>query len=183
MNYNHFKTWVQPDTYYIIISNCIETVLIAAIAFIFSSIIESVIQRFCNAARERAGAIVRINKLNTIQSILFSVARYSIASIALFNVLLIWGVPRDSLTVGSAILASAVGFGSQGLIQDMISGFSFLFEEQLRIGDFVEINGKQGYVKEVGLRVVKIEGVNGDVHIFFNRNIAAVTNLKTHPPA
>jgi small-conductance mechanosensitive channel len=175
------KRWLDPKTYIDLSEHLITTILIISIAIIVSALTEAIIRKIVQTFFDRRSPnSAVIKKITTIQSIIRSTVRYSIACVALFRVLLIWGVPNESLTVGSAILASAIGFGSQGLIQDMITGFSLLFEEQLRIGDFVEINGKQGFVREVGLRVVRIQALDGTEHIMFNRQITMVSNL--NPP-
>lgn len=174
--------WLDLNSYRAVAEHLISTAGMVAIALVVSYFIETTIGVVFQAAKVRHKENkTRLKKVNTLESILRSAARYSIACIALFKILVaVWEVPPESLTVGSAILASAVGFGSQGLIQDVVTGISLLFEEQLRVGDFVEVNGKQGYVVEVGLRVVKLRQLDGAEHIFFNRQITMVTNL--HPP-
>ncbi len=122
-------------------------------------------------------------KIDTIQSLSQSTARYTITFLGFFKILVIWGVPAESLTLGSAMLVSAVGFGSQGLIQDMVTGISLLFEEQIRVGDYVEINGKLGTVHEVGLRVVKIQQADGTLHTIFNREVTMVSTMQRLPGA
>jgi moderate conductance mechanosensitive channel len=91
-------------------------------------------------------------------------------------VLAIWGVDTQSLVVGSAVVGAAVGFGSQGLVQDVIVGLSILAEEQLQVGEYVEICGRTGAVEEVGLRVVKLRDPMGVQHVIFNRTIGMVSN-------
>jgi small conductance mechanosensitive channel len=85
-------------------------------------------------------------------------------------------VDTQSLVVGSAVIGAAVGFGSQGLVQDVIVGLSILAEEQLAVGEYVEISGRTGAVEEVGLRVVKLRDPLGVQHVIFNRTIGMVSN-------
>lgn len=173
--------WLQIQTYYNLADDLINTAIYAAIALFVALLLETLVRGLCNLARSRKRfRASQIKKINTLQSILLSVVRYSVVCVAFFKILLLWGVSAQSLTVGSAILAGAIGFGSQGLVQDMITGFSLLFEDQLQVGDYVQIGDKAGYVREVGLRIVKLEGADGAEHILFNRTISTVTNLK--PP-
>ncbi len=173
--------WLELATYREMVEHLITSTIIVGIALLIGFILETIVRSTCRIARERRlGRPSQLKKIDTLQSILLSVARYTVACIAVFKVLLLWGVSSQSLTVGGAIVAGAVGFGSQGLVQDMITGFGLLFEDQLQIGDFVQIGDKTGFVREVGLRVVKLEGLDGTEHILFNRTITSVSNLK--PP-
>lgn len=70
----------------------------------------------------------------------------------------------------------AVGFGAKDIIKDVINGFFILFEDQFGIGDYIDIEGMSGIVESVELRVTKIRGFNGDLHIIPNSLISKVTN-------
>ncbi len=175
--------WLNGEFYLTLMEHLFSTALMICLAILLSYALELAFRRmFLKLTLRPFMKEAQIRKALTIESVLISTIRYSIAFIILFKILILWGVPKDSLTIGGAILASAIGFGSQGLIQDVITGFSLLFEEQLRIGDFVDLNGKQGHVREVGLRVVKIRGLDGSEHTFFNRQITMVSTL-TGPPS
>jgi small conductance mechanosensitive channel len=172
------QRWLSWDTYVRGSELLLTTTMMVVMAISVSYLLERLISGFCTLARKRHTFNAnRLKKIITIESILQSSVRYSIAVVVLFKILLNWGVPPQSLTIGSAILASAIGFGSQGLIQDMINGFTLLFEDQLRIGDYVMIDTRKGEVIEVGLRVVKIRDLDGTVHTIFNRQITVLTNL------
>lgn len=68
----------------------------------------------------------------------------------------------------------AVGFGSQGLVQDVVTGFFIIFESQFDVGDMVEISGQTGIVEELGLRMTRLRNYLGQVVVIPNRNIAVV---------
>ena len=55
---------------------------------------------------------------------------------------------------GAGIIGLAVGFGAQTLVKDIISGLFLIAEDQVRIGDVVEINGIGGAVEEINLRTI-----------------------------
>lgn len=171
--------WLEMDTYKELVEHLITTGIYVGIALFIEFLLETLVRGLCTMARRRQPLnLIQEKKIDTLQSILLSIVRYTVVCIALFKTLLLWGVSAQSLTVGSAVLAGAIGFGSQGLVQDMITGFSLLFEDQLQVGDYVQIGDKTGYVREVGLRIVKLEGADGAEHILFNRTITTVSNLK-----
>ena len=69
-----------------------------------------------------------------------------------------------------------MGFGSQGLVQDMVTGFFIIFEGQFDVGDMVEISGQSGHVVDLGLRMTKMRNYLGQIVVIPNRNIAVVGN-------
>ena len=158
------------------VQHVVDSVALIALAAALIWLIKLLLRRF----KRRLIHIREIRyrrKIETVSSLVFSVVKYSIYIASALGVLAIWGVPTESLAVGSAVLGAAVGFGSQGLVQDIITGLSILAEEQLAVGDFVEISGKSGAVEEVGLRVIKLRDHLGVQHVIFNRTISLVSNF------
>ncbi|MGD0093080.1 MAG: mechanosensitive ion channel domain-containing protein [Planctomycetota bacterium] len=131
---------------------------------------------------ERLRGIVRRRRIETITSLVSNTVTYGvyIASAFAISALWFWGLVESSfLAFGSAAVGAAIGFGSQGLVQDIITGLSILVEDQLAVGDYVDLGGKAGVVEEIGLRVVKLRDHFGVQHIVFNRNIAGVSNYSS----
>jgi len=156
-----------------IIQHSVDSLIIITVAVFCVCVVKVAIFRL---ARFRVGAPTHRRRIETIASLLYSVAKYAIFITCGLWVLTVWEVNTQGLIVGSAVLGAALGFGSQGLVQDIIVGLSILAEEQLSVGDYVDIGGKTGAVEEVGLRVVKLRDHMGVQHVIFNRNIGMVSN-------
>ncbi len=77
----------------------------------------------------------------------------------------------------TAILGLAVSFGAQSLVKDVITGFFMLLEDQFAVGDVIEAAGKSGSVESLSLRVVKLRGLDGTLHIIPNGEITSVSNM------
>jgi small conductance mechanosensitive channel len=77
----------------------------------------------------------------------------------------------------AGVVGIAVGFGAQHLVQDVISGFFILLDDQMRVGDVVETAGKSGLVERLNLRVVVLRDLSGNVHYIRNGKIDIVTNM------
>jgi small conductance mechanosensitive channel len=77
----------------------------------------------------------------------------------------------------TAILGLAVSFGAQSLVKDVITGFFMLLEDQFGVGDVIEAAGKSGSVEALSLRVVKLRGLDGTLHIIPNGEITSVSNM------
>jgi small-conductance mechanosensitive channel len=86
------------------------------------------------------------------------------------------GFEIGPVIAGAGIAGIAVGFGAQNLVRDIITGFFLLLENQIRVGDVVEIAGKSGLVESVNLRTTVLRDLEGSVHIIPNGTVEAVTN-------
>lgn len=89
------------------------------------------------------------------------------------------GIEIGPILAGAGILGLAVGFGAQSLVKDVISGFFFILENQVRIGDVVSINGMSGLVEQINFRTIVLRDVAGVVHIIPNGGINSISN-QTH---
>jgi small conductance mechanosensitive channel len=76
----------------------------------------------------------------------------------------------------AGILGLAIGFGSQNLVKDIVTGFFIIMEGQYAVGDSVEINGLFGRVEQVGLRITKIRDANGQLRFISNGSISRANN-------
>ena len=77
---------------------------------------------------------------------------------------------------GAGVIGIAVGFGAQTLVKDIISGLFLIAEDQVRIGDVVEINGIGGAIEEINLRTIVLRDLEGVVHVISNGEIRALAN-------
>ncbi|MCK8823796.1 mechanosensitive ion channel family protein [Fuchsiella alkaliacetigena] len=115
-------------------------------------------------------------KNKTLKVISKSAVKYVIYFIAATMFLEVLGIPTSSILAGAGVVGLAIGFGAQDLVQDIITGFFIIFEEQFVVGDYVEIASLEGIVQEIGLRITTIKSFAGDVHIIPNSHIEEVTN-------
>lgn len=87
------------------------------------------------------------------------------------------GVNIAPLIAGAGIVGLAVGFGSQELVRDVITGFFLLLENHVRQGDVAIINGTGGLVEAIGLRTITLRDQSGTVHVFQNGKISSLANM------
>lgn len=92
------------------------------------------------------------------------------ASLGLFVALslTIAGIPLTVFTVLGGALAIGVGFGSQNIVNNFISGIIMLVEQPIKVGDIVEVDGITGTVVSVGTRSTKIRNADNKVYIVPN---------------
>ena len=93
------------------------------------------------------------------------------------------GIPVTSLVAPAAVVAVALGFGAQRIVQDILSGFFIITERQYGFGDLISLTvpGQSspaiGTVEDVTLRVTTVRTADGEVVITPNGQISQVTNL------
>ena len=122
-------------------------------------------------------------RFETLHSVLRSTSSFIIWGIVFITILSKWGVDITPIITGAGILGLAVGFGSQKLVQDVVTGFFLLLENQFNVEDVVEIAGVKGTVKHINLRTTTIVSPDGAVHIIPNGQIAKVSkNIVLTPP-
>jgi moderate conductance mechanosensitive channel len=113
----------------------------------------------------------------TLARLIKSAARYAIYFISVITILDKLGVQIAPILAGAGIVGLAIGFGAQNLVKDVITGFFLIFDNQMEVGDFVQINNNiQGTVEEIGLRITKIREFNQRLHYLSNGEIIQVTN-------
>lgn len=112
----------------------------------------------------------------TLYSVALNLSRYVIYLLAIGFVLTELGVDYTVYFASLSVIGLAIGFGSQGLVQDMVTGFFIVFEEQFNVGDMVEIPPHTGIVEELGLRMTRLRNYLGQSVVIPNRNIAVVGN-------
>lgn len=170
-----FHINIKNDTVIKYLDICIRIVLILIFIKIVIKIADKIIERFFqNQKKLRFGMSEK--KANTLSELLKSILRYVLYFIVIISISgIIW--PNLNTTIAlTSVLGVAVGFGSQNLVKDVISGFFILFEDQFAVGDYITIENRSGYVEALGIRTTRIRDFSGELHIIPNGSISAVTN-------
>jgi len=86
------------------------------------------------------------------------------------------GVNIAPLLAGAGVVGIAVGFGSQKLVQDLITGLFLLLENAMQVGDVVTLGGLTGTVEALSIRTIRLRALDGAVHIVPFSAVTTVTN-------
>jgi small conductance mechanosensitive channel len=87
------------------------------------------------------------------------------------------GFDIGPVLAGAGIIGLAIGFGSQSLVKDIVSGFFLIMENQIRVGDVVKIGETAGLVEKITLRIVVLRDVEGVMHVIPNGEIKTLSNM------
>jgi small conductance mechanosensitive channel len=116
-------------------------------------------------------------RAETLSGVVRNVFVVMIWAIAIMVVLSEVGIEIGPILAAAGIVGLAVGFGAQDLVKDVINGFFILLEDQIRVGDVVQIAGKGGLVEKVNLKMTILRDLQGHVHFIPNGSIDTVTNM------
>jgi len=118
----------------------------------------------------------RAQRARTIGSVLRSISSTIVLVVALVMVLAEFGVALGPILASAGIVGVALGFGAQNLVRDVLSGIFVLLEDQLGVGDIVDLGEAIGTVEAVGLRITTVRDVSGTVWYVRNGEILRVGN-------
>jgi small conductance mechanosensitive channel len=119
----------------------------------------------------------RKQRTEAIGSVLRSVASFLILGTAALTVLSVLKINLAPLLASAGVAGVAIGFGARNLVTDFLSGVFMILEDQYGVGDVIDAGVASGTVVEVGLRVTKLRGDNGEIWYVRNGEVKRIGNL------
>ena len=126
---------------------------------------------------EDPGYTRRVQRAATMGSLLKSIVTGTVFTVVALMAISELGYDIAPLMASAGILGVALGFGSQTLVKDFLSGIFMIFEDQYGVGDVVDLGEASGTVEAVSLRVTRLRDVNGTVWYVRNGEILRVGNM------
>ncbi|MDD3149277.1 MAG: mechanosensitive ion channel family protein [Candidatus Gastranaerophilales bacterium] len=157
--------------------NGLPVILIIIGGFVSIKIFHFVLDRYFKIFAKTNDNIESEKRNNTLKAIMKSVFDIFIIISALLLILNKLGINIAPILAAAGVVGIAVGFGAQRFVEDIINGIIILAEDQIRVGDVVEIAGKGGLVERVDLKMVVLRDLSGNVHYIRNGKIDIVTNM------
>ena len=155
----------------------IRSILLSSVKRVVLSVTSGVDAKLKPEADDSPLAKARVvQRARTIGSVLSNFITWGITLVAIIMCLAELGVAVGGLIAGAGILGAAIGFGAQSLVRDLISGLLLVFEDQLGVGDAVDVGEVKGIVEAVGLRVTQVRDVEGTLWYVRNGEIQRVGN-------
>ncbi|MEU6943417.1 mechanosensitive ion channel domain-containing protein, partial [Streptomyces rubiginosohelvolus] len=119
----------------------------------------------------------RRQRSEAIGSVLRSVASFLIMGTAALMVLGAFKINLAPLLASAGVAGVALGFGARNLVTDFLSGVFMILEDQYGVGDTIDAGVASGEVIEVGLRVTKLRGADGEIWYVRNGEVKRIGNL------
>ena len=161
------------------------------VAWIMRFVIRRVVRRIVSGVKKKQNvddtqaltaspiAAVRVvQRTRTLGTVLSNIVNVIVVIIAI-----IWIVSTINPTILSsfalltAALGAGLGFGAQNIVKDVLNGLFMVIEDQLGVGDVVDLGPATGIVEVVGIRVTQIRDVNGTLWFVRNGEILRVGNM------
>nr|WKF61498.1 Moderate conductance mechanosensitive channel YbiO [Paraburkholderia busanensis] len=158
------------------LASALVTIGVAAVValLVWESVNVSVEQRLDRWTT--SGDLVRAARLRTLLPMLRSALFCAIALVVVLTGLSELGVNIGPLLAGASIFGVALGFGSQKLVQDFITGIFLLMENAMQVGDWVTLAGVSGTVEYLSIRTVRLRGGDGSLYTVPFSSVSTVNN-------
>jgi moderate conductance mechanosensitive channel len=127
--------------------------------------------------RDESTESTREKRAKTIGSVIRATGNTAIYFIVAILILDLFDVALGPILTGAGILGIAIGFGSQTLVRDFVSGLFIIFENQYAVGERVKISGFEGTVKKLTMRSTVLADDDGNRVYIANGSVNNVTNF------
>ncbi|RLU09431.1 mechanosensitive ion channel protein [Pseudomonas prosekii] len=160
------------------ISNSLSSIgLILLVTWLFWVVLDTAIQEALKPPVNKRSARQPSTRVKTILPLLRNAIKIILVVICAITTMANLGINVAPLLAGAGVVGLAIGFGSQQLVQDVITGLFIIIEDTLSIGDWVVLDsGHAGTVEGLTIRTLRLRDGKGFVHSVPFGQIKAVTN-------
>jgi moderate conductance mechanosensitive channel len=171
-------SWFGSDFGRRLTSGLISIGAVVVGALVVWEIFASSIERYLNAVDAGGTPIARSARARTLLPLLRTTMMILIVVMVSLIVLSELGVNIAPLLAGAGVVGLAIGFGSQALVKDVITGLFILIEDSLAVGDVVDLGkGHVGVVETISIRTIRLRDGTGAVHSIPFSEVTSVNNL------
>jgi len=149
--------------------------LIVVVAVMLWEMIDGAITRYLGRAGEPGAAVGA--RARTLLPLLRTATLVVLIAVVVLITLSELGINIGPLLAGAGVIGLAIGFGSQALVKDIITGMFILIEDQIAVGDVVKVGSHAGVVETLTLRTLRLRDLGGVVHIIPFGEVTTVENM------
>ncbi len=172
---------IDPDRLQALTMVALHVILILALALVATLVIKKLLRKMKIHLLEKSGFADGLTdeeskRAETLTRLIRKAVLIGLWIIVALIILKELGIEIAPILAGAGILGLAVGFGAQNLVRDVISGFFFILEDQVRVGDVAVVNGTGGLVEQINFRTIVLRDLEGVVHVFPNGTVSTLSN-------
>ena len=189
-----FWSWLAAIYHVATVPFNIAMIIIVAVIFraILLAVSDRVIRRLVSDARKKNGgtsdhtgpvgvpaavtASRQVQRTKTMGTVFHNFITWTIVCVAAIQIMQELGVSVTAIVATAGIGTAALGFGAQNIVKDVLNGMFMVFEDQLGVGDQVDLGLAVGTVESVGLRITTLRGDDGTIWFVRNGEIVRVGN-------
>jgi len=164
--------WLSDPDVQLVFWRIVSAMLLAVMLALLWALIASFVDQ-----RLRGAALLDNNRARTLLGLFRNAFTIFVAVLGTMVVLSQLGIDIAPLLAGAGVIGLAIGFGSQKLVQDIITGVFIQLENAINEGDVVGVAGITGGVEKLSIRSVRLRTLDGAVHIVPFSSVDTVTNL------
>ena len=192
--------WEQLDAFWltpwgIITNKLIQIVVILVVAlvvrWVLHFVIDRVVTRIVTGVKHKQqvtdtqalqasplAAVRIVQRTRTLGSLLRNVVNVTLFIIVILMIVnVIDTTILGSFALLSAAIGAGLGFGAQNIVKDVLNGLFMVVEDQLGVGDVVDLGPATGIVEDVQIRITKVRDVNGTLWFVRNGEILRTGNM------
>jgi small-conductance mechanosensitive channel len=185
--------WTMVGTVYATVPVQVLVIIVVSllVRFVLQFVIRKVVNRIVTGVKKKQGeqdtqalmssplAAVRVvQRTRTLGSVLNNVVTAAIVIVAVLSIVTTINPNiTGAFSLITAALGAGLGFGAQNIVKDVLSGLFMVAEDQVGVGDVVDLGPATGVVEDVGIRITKVRDVNGTLWFVRNGEILRVGNL------
>ena len=170
--------WVSSDIGRHILSSAVSIAAVLTAAVVVWELVAGAIERYLSPPPGEAGPVARSARARTLLPLARSALFILMAVMVTLIVLSELGVNIAPLLAGAGVVGIAIGFGSQKLVQDVITGVFILFENTIAVGDVVKLDSSHsGSVEAISIRAIRLRDAKGSVHTIPFSAVGTVINM------
>jgi small-conductance mechanosensitive channel len=191
--------WLPDNLAALVVFKPIRIVLLIIAAFVLRRVLHRMINRSIRRAVDRplssrnqmaqklidattVSAERRKQRLEALGSLAYSAVTFVIFLVAILMILAEMGFNITTIVAGTSVTAVTLAFGLQSIVKDLVSGVFMLVEDQLGVGDYVDMEKASGVVEAIGLRVTELRDKDSTVWYVRNGEIVRLGNYSQGGP-
>jgi moderate conductance mechanosensitive channel len=191
--------WLPDNLAALVVFKPIRIVLLIIAAFVLRRVLNRMIKRSTQRAIDRPStarseitqklivattmsAERRRQRLSALCSVAQSTVTFVIFAVVILMILAELGYNITTILAGTTVIGVTVAFGLQSIVKDFVSGVFMLVEDQLGVGDYVDMNMASGVVEGIGLRITELRARDGTVWYVRNGEVLRVGNFSQGGP-
>ena len=158
--------------------SALTIVIILAVAFGCWEIFNAAIDRYLAGVDSHGQRVSRSARVRTLLPFARNAVWISLLLVVVLLVLSELGINIAPLLAGAGVVGLAIGFGSQALVKDIITGLFMLVEDTIAVGEIVDLGGgNTGVIEAISIRTIKLRDNAGSVHTIPYSTVTQVRNL------
>jgi moderate conductance mechanosensitive channel len=172
-------SFVGNETASALVSGLLNGIIVLLVADLLWQLSKALVEYRINLAPAQgssADELARSGRLRTLLPIFRNTLAALIAAVTILTILAGLGVQIAPLIAGAGIFGVAIGFGSQTLVKDVLSGVFYMLDDAFRVGEYIQSGSYKGTVESFSLRSVRLRHHRGPIFTVPFGELGAIQN-------